>query len=305
MVCKDGLENIDYLWFSVRLCQDPDGAACPELALLHHGLTGAKVHTGTLSVKPAYYGDGWFACLSWQRNSDYEGIPVEFPHKHRFLFGKTSLQAIEKIYGFVHRFLMLQAHANGYSRVHAALLDVDGIRIMLAGSSGIGKTTLSLRLASEGAALQSDEGVFIKDGLSLGLPRRIHIKESGVHGLPANLSSRCVTLPYSPPVYALDPGILYPVGADPRFTEKPIDLVFLLEDRAGPLRITPAEPQEALWRLLSESSGYASSIEPLEASRSRLILELAQLISRTPALMLRGFGDRIDIHTIKKIWNTL
>ena len=78
------------------------------------------------------------------------------------LIGLDGLQLAESVYRTVHRDVMTAAHARQWTRLHAALVDCNGVRVAIAGHSGAGKTTLALALALRGAQLRADEGVFIR-----------------------------------------------------------------------------------------------------------------------------------------------
>ena len=60
------------------------------------------------------------------------------------LIGLDGLQLAESVYRTVHRDVMTAAHARQWTRLHAALVDCNGVRVAIAGHSGAGKTTLAL-----------------------------------------------------------------------------------------------------------------------------------------------------------------
>ncbi|WP_407812466.1 hypothetical protein, partial [Staphylococcus aureus] len=66
---------------------------------------------------------------------------------HETLIGLDGLQLAESVYRTVHRDVMTAAHARQWTRLHAALVDCNGVRVAIAGHSGAGKTTLALALA--------------------------------------------------------------------------------------------------------------------------------------------------------------
>src|SRR3546814_7920816 len=100
---------------------------------------------------------------------------------------------------------MTAAHARQWTRLHAALVDCNGVSVVIAGHSGAGKTTLTLALALRGAQLRADECVFIRGTEVVGLPRRVHLKAGTFDFLQEINAHDSLYLPYAPQVWALDP----------------------------------------------------------------------------------------------------
>lgn len=79
--------------------------------------------------------------------------------------------------------------------LHAAAIDVGGRALVLAGSSGAGKTTLALALLAEGFRLLTEEIVWIgPDGTVRGVPRALHVPEG--EPLHARIPATWRRLPY-------------------------------------------------------------------------------------------------------------
>jgi hypothetical protein len=106
------------------------------------------------------------------------------------------------------------ASLKGWVRVRAALLDLDGSRVLLVGPSGVGKTVLSLRLALGGAVFQGDDSVLLHQGSTFAVPC-LPIIRPGAEELLPNFAG------------ALAPGWL----------------------AGGPARVDPCTALEAPWRL--------------------------------------------------------
>jgi hypothetical protein len=68
--------------------------------------------------------------------------------------------------------------------IHAASLRRHGRRILLVGSKGGGKTTLTLRLIRAGYEVEGDENVFVTSSGVAARPRALRVKESAVSSLP-------------------------------------------------------------------------------------------------------------------------
>lgn len=275
----------DYLWFDVEV----DGAEGPEFALLGHGLMSAMPKVGTMQISPGRLADGlWTYGVTWHHTGTGTSRIAADLGREPAVTAVSSLGAAEAAYGLVHRMLMTEAHTRGYTRLHAAMVDIGDRRVVLAGSSGSGKTTLAMKLVAAGAVLQSDEGVLLRDGCGVGLPRRLHVKSTGIGLLSAVVARGAARLGYRPPVYAVDPAAIHPAGADLRSTERRVDQVILLGSRTDSLSLAPLSSAEALAELLPEAAGYASAAESLTQSQSRLVQGLAGLLSAAPVFRLTG-----------------
>jgi hypothetical protein len=272
----------DYFWFDAAIVP-PEGADRPEFALIDHGFGSEFPFVGSLRIEIGTDGSGWSVRPEWTGASCEAGRVIA---QQRELVVEGPLRAAESAYGLVHRALMSEAHTRGYSRIHAALVDIEGTRVAIAGPSGAGKTTLALRLAAGGAVLHSDEGVLLRGGAGIGLPRRVHVKASGIGLVPPDAAARAARLGYTPPIFALDPASL--VTVPPVLSERPIDRLVLLGTGSGAGAAHPLSPKDTLWALLDEAAGYASESESLADSRSRLVAEASALISAAPAYRIDG-----------------
>ncbi|MGJ5205392.1 hypothetical protein [Bradyrhizobium sp. HKCCYLR20261] len=68
--------------------------------------------------------------------------------------------------------------------VHAALLRRQGRRLLMAGSRGSGKTTLTLRLVQSGWEMEGDEHVFLEADGVIARPRACRVKSTSLPLLP-------------------------------------------------------------------------------------------------------------------------
>jgi hypothetical protein len=68
--------------------------------------------------------------------------------------------------------------------IHAASLRRNGRRILLVGSKGGGKTTLTLHLIRAGYEFEGDENVFVTSSGVVARPRALRVKESAAFWLP-------------------------------------------------------------------------------------------------------------------------
>jgi hypothetical protein len=183
------------------------------------------------------------------------------------------LAAIECAYRLVHDRVLRAA------RLHAAVVDVDGRRVLLAGRSGAGKTTLAARLLADGVAVLADEGAFVRDGLAVPLPRRWHVRQSTLEHVPLLRTARnTVVLPYDPPLWTVDPADL---NGPWRLEPARVDHVVLLEPvHRGESALVPAGTAAGIGELLAEALPYADR-------RDRTVRALARLLRDASCHRLR------------------
>jgi len=152
------------LWHSVHV--DADAEVLDALLPLLPQATHPMPALATMHYTARRSGDG----------ADGEGWDVgeEGDHLARVSDARAASDAI---YVRMHRRAFELASRRGWSRVHAATVDLDGSRVLLVGPAGVGKTTLALRLLYDGADVQGDESVLLRaDGTSLAVPRAFHVK---------------------------------------------------------------------------------------------------------------------------------
>lgn len=291
----------NYLWFDV----DIEGEPPPEMAILHHGLTSTAdpTHTIVLTVRDSTTPERYSLSVASKHQPALAPRAPGTADSPIALTDATGLELAAHCYGLVHRQLMDEAHSRAYSRIHAALMEVRQRRLIILGHSGAGKTTLALRLAAAGAHLLSDEGVFIREGLTLGLPRRVHIKSSGwglVQSLLAESPALATTirLSYPEPVHCIDPAFLESHPARPALTSARADALVFLGAPEGPVRIESITTAEALDSMVGEAHSYSSSSESLTTSRARLIREIATLTRQTPYMRLNGHHREGAVETL-------
>lgn len=139
---------------------------------------------------------------------------------------------------------------------HAALVSLRGKRVLLSGQPGAGKTTLTLALCASGFAYGGDDIVHVgQDGRVEGAPFAAAVKPGAWPLLapywPALAHAQTHLRSDGQSVRYVAPERLD--GAGPRR----LDVVLLLDRRAGKASLQPIEPSEALCALLD--SGYAES----------------------------------------------
>jgi len=158
------------------------------------------------------------------------------------------------------------ASLRGWVRLHAATIDLPAGRVLLSAPSGTGKTTLACALRLGGVAVPSDESVLVRDGESIPVPRRFHVKVPA----PVHLPELNDIIEQSPQlraqaVAAIDPREL---GGAWSIDQRPVRAVVLLE-RADETRIEPLSAVAAMPMLIAECFRNQEATERLfEAATS-------------------------------------
>ena len=192
----------------------------------------------------------------------------------------TTIEIGEIAYGAVHDRVARWARDEGWARMHAGLTDIGGRRIMIAGPSGIGKTTTIVALAREGTVVLSDEAVFVRDGEAISLPRPFHAKHGGTGIVGLRPESILTVLDYPDPIAVLDPASINRVK---RLSHEPsrIDLIVLLERGSGPVPVAePVTVAEAIVALAPDAG-------PFTPNRAALLRGLIDVAESAPVVRLR------------------
>ena len=157
------------------------------------------------------------------------------------------LALVDVIYDQVHTSAFTHASHRGWVRAHAGIADVGDARVALAGPSGIGKTTLALRLLFDSATVQGDESVLVRDGRAFTVARPFHLKV-GVEAIVPEVDPALAvlpSLPVTPPVRAFHPDRVRAWAV----SERPIDHVVLVE-RGPSSALTPVESTSVMHDLV-------------------------------------------------------
>lgn len=225
-------------------------------------------------------------------------------------FAGTELEIVEAAYGAIHDRVLHWARHHGWTRLHAALIDVDGALVAVAGPSGAGKTTLATDLALAGHDLHGDEAIFVRGGDVIALPRPIHLKTGGL-GIPPGLEAvPGAVLDYVDPLVVIDPATIAELvrstetarsaeTAQSSDTVRSSDtvlpvrrprrldhLIILGERRRGPWAATPASTAEMLATMIDDVAPFAD--DHAAALRELVLASSAARIS----VLSAGDGDR-------------
>jgi hypothetical protein len=262
-----------YLWVDAIV----RGPAIPELGVIEHRIASPWPADHNVEVRI-------------QRNRSTFGrwdatIDSTIGGRKEPLIGLDGLHLAENVYRTVHRDVMTAADTELWTRLHAALVDCNGVRVAIAGHSGAGKTTLALALALRGAQLRADEGVFIRGTEAVGLPRRVHLKAGTFDVLPDIKAHDSLYLPYTPSVWALDPSTL-PATPNVDSAVRGIDLVLILDKwDGGPTRVATMPAPQAIQSLAEQSALWSDN-------HGLTLRNIAALLSNAPCYrMIRHHGD--------------
>jgi hypothetical protein len=171
------------------------------------------------------------------------------------------------------------------SILHAACVRRHGRRLLLIGSKGSGKSTLTLRLAHAGYEIEGDEHVFLESSGVIARPRACRIRESSLRHLP-EMAGMIAEAPsyrdyHGDKIFNVDPGSL---GASWRIEPGKADYVFVLRpNHGGYSSIRPVQPSALVQFLMSET-GWR------EAHRRSSVANIAALAASVRAFDL-SLGD--------------
>ena len=113
-----------------------------------------------------------FPCIIFSRGIEVDKRFLQYGKEHRIPVFSSNMVTSE-LYNSVSDFL--KEHLAKEEQLHGVLVDVNGVGILIKGSSGIGKSEIALELVSRGHRLACDDAVIVKrvDEVLIGYAPRI------------------------------------------------------------------------------------------------------------------------------------
>ncbi len=154
-----------------------------------------------------------------------------FEDGDRLVVADDAADVLDVLYRRVHQRAFELASLRGWVRVHAATVDLPGGRVLISAESGTGKTTLACALRSAGIDVPADESVLVRDGESIPVARRFHVKSTAVEVLP-ELARVIASEPRldEAGIVAVNPRLL---GGDWQIDQRPVRALVVLERGEG------------------------------------------------------------------------
>lgn len=189
--------------------------------------------------------------------------------------GLTPDDVVAVLYRRSHQQALELLARNGWAVIHGGLVRVEGQRLLLTGSTGVGKTTLVMRLLYEGHQVEGDELALVRDDAVVALPRRFRLK-SGIETVVPELGPVIDGLPSMQNqhgrIAAFDPA---EAGFRWDIAPGPVDAaVYVTPNHAGRSSLSELKPGELVYRLLSQTIAIDGT------SKSRLVTACSGLAKR-------------------------
>jgi hypothetical protein len=135
----------------------------------------------------------------------------------------------------------------GFTKVHAGCAGWRGRRFLVVGAPRTGKSTLIARFLCEGASVEGDELVVLREAWATAYPRRLGLRAGSLALMPQLAAAR----PEMGGGLHLSPSAL---GRPWRIAPGPVDAVFVLEPNHGrPTRVEPCPRYLMVQRMMAQS----------------------------------------------------
>jgi hypothetical protein len=212
-----------------------------------------------------------------------DGIYVVKEEGDELATGLDASAVLDIVYRRVHQRAFEFASLQGWVRVHGAVVDVNGRRLLLVGASGAGKSTLVLRLLFDGFAAHGDESALVRDGRMIAVPRPFHLKVGVGSVVPEvrPLLNEMPCLDGDVPVRAFDPTT---AGLAWHIDEASVDDVVVLDPVHG--RTSQLEDASAAGSMQE----IVDQVFPNQETRAAVIREVAAVLRTARCRRLR-LGD--------------
>jgi len=119
----------------------------------------------------------------------------------------SAPEARDLVHARFHRRVFERASRAGWLRVHGALVEIGGARVLCTGPEGAGKSTLALRLLLDGFTVLGDESVVVRGRDVVAVARPLHCKPGAEVAVP-ELAALDPLVPAIDGIRIVDPGRL-------------------------------------------------------------------------------------------------
>ena len=204
----------------------------------------------------------------------------------------TVVAARDLVHARFHRRVFERASLAGWVRVHGALVDLDGARVLCTGPEGSGKSTLALRLLLDGVSVQGDESVMLSGRDAVAVARPLHCKP-GTEAVVPELGAVGADAPVVDGIRILDPARL---GRSWTLTVGPVDHVVVLAGGPAsdaPTALGPATALDVLPDLVDALFPVTESKPALLGALARALQGVGchRLARSTPTTMVQALRE--------------
>jgi hypothetical protein len=193
---------------------------------------------------------------------------------------RSPREVLDATFQRVHRRAFELASLLGWVRFHGAVARIGSTRLVLAGRSSSGKTTLAAAILASGGVVEADESFLTRDGRVVAVPRRWHVRPPTIDLLPrAAWMLDAPLLPAEPPLRMVDPT---EHGFEWSLEDGPVDgVVVLMAGEDLHAAVGDLKGPEVARALIDESF-------PVTEPRAAVVRHASALALRSPGYALRG-----------------
>jgi HprK-related kinase A len=185
-----------------------------------------------------------------QVNFLYDEVPVfrPLPYPHAFPMFEWGLN------------WAVASHAHSYLILHAAVIEKDGLAVIMPAPPGSGKSTLTAALVHHGWRLLSDELAMISldDGMLLPVPRPISLKNASIDIIRRYLPGSVISRPVTDTSKGTIAHLRAPADSVRRAgdTARPAWVIFPKYVAGAAPALTPLAPAQAFMQLATNAFNY-------------------------------------------------
>ena len=229
-------------------------------------------------AKDPFYDDGEVRYVVKQTT----GLCVVFDDRRYVVFGRME-EAANQLNNIINSIHMRAMDERGYTVLHSAGLELEGVGFALAGSAGTGKTTTMLKLVAEGAVFVSNDRLIVRREPNgdwfemLGVVKWPRVCAGTMHGDPRLRA-------------------LLPPEAAKRYARMSFDELFGLEEKYdvdvervyGPTHVRDRSRFRRMYYLAWSRAGSGFAIEPVDLSSDAFWDDFGPGLARDAGVFDRG-----------------